>query len=137
MESIRELFELLQIKSGVWESSAEENKRSDDASSWTHSESDSLNQVLVKKESESIDDDEKEEGEIKDDEDEDVDDSAASEGRSSSPNPVNLSLNTKTAEEKEDSEKDGSTSKDVSPPTYICTCYHTFESLWLRFSSLS
>lgn len=112
LESIRELFELLQIKSGVWESSTEDNKKSDDASSWTHSESDSINQVLVKKENESVDDDEKEEGEIKDDEDDDLEDSAVSEGQSSSPNPVNLSLNTKSIDDSNDNDKDGS--KEVS-----------------------
>ncbi|KAK9758531.1 Zinc finger, C2H2 type [Popillia japonica] len=111
LESIRELFELLQIKSGVWESSTEDNKKSDDASSWTHSESDSINQVLVKKENESVDDDEKEEGEIKDDEDDDLEDSAVSEGQSSSPNPVNLSLNTKSIDDSNDNDKDGSKEK--------------------------
>nr|XP_022915560.1 transcription factor Ken [Onthophagus taurus]XP_022915561.1 transcription factor Ken [Onthophagus taurus]XP_022915562.1 transcription factor Ken [Onthophagus taurus]XP_022915563.1 transcription factor Ken [Onthophagus taurus] len=96
LQSIRELFDLLQIQSGVWESS-EEHKKNEDC--WSQSESD-INQILVKKENDSAEDDDKEEGEIKDDDDDDDDNSNHSQ--SNSPNPVNLSLNTKSSDGKEE-----------------------------------
>lgn len=108
MDSIQELFELLQIKSDVWESTREDKQRlSEDSQDWSPCENDGPTIIEVKKEADSIDDDEKEEGEIKDDEDDDGDDSLT-QCRSNSPIPVNLSLNTKS------SDKDGDTDKESS-----------------------
>lgn len=113
LESIQELFELLQIKSDMWQSS-EANKQSVD--SWSHSDNENSMPIQVKKEAETGDDDEKEEGEIKDDdeddddEDEEQDDEnndtrALTERHSTSPNPVNLSLNTKAGDDEQDTEE--------------------------------
>lgn len=97
LESIQELFELLQIKSDMWQSS-EANKQSVDA--WSHDEDDTARPVQVKKETDFGDDEEKKEDEMKDDEDDDkTQTSTSSERRSTSPNPVNLSLNTKATDD--------------------------------------
>lgn len=98
LDSIQELFELLQIKSDTWQSSSTEEAKtqSEDECSWTAPENEN-SEPLVKRET---DDEEKEEGEIKDDDDDDTVDENNEERQSSgSPNPVNLSLNTKNTEE--------------------------------------
>jgi len=109
LDSIQELFELLQIKSDVWESTnREEAKKLSEESSTSWSEGEST-KISVKRESDDNnedddDDDDKEEGEIKDDDDDDDNELANSESgrRSSSPNPVNLSLNSKANESNND-----------------------------------
>ncbi|XP_017770392.1 PREDICTED: transcription factor Ken [Nicrophorus vespilloides] len=119
LDSIQELFELLQIKSDVWESSTREEVKKLGEDSWTASSEPDTATISVKRESEeSPEDDEKEEGEIKDDEDEeDEEDPEGDQERlSSSPNPVNLSLNTKTtdnstAENEKDNKSDNSESQ--------------------------
>ncbi|KAJ8984294.1 hypothetical protein NQ317_009778 [Molorchus minor] len=114
LDSIQELFELLQIKSDIWQSSnAEEAKcQSEDDSSWTPAENENSESVLVKRET---DDDEKEEGEIKDDDDEDdsLDENNTQEQNNGSPNPVNLSLNTKNVDN-EDKDNDYETNSEKS-----------------------
>lgn len=98
LESIQELFELLQIKSDVWQSSgSEEAKSQSDDSSWErdHEPSDS---VQIKRET---DDDEKEEGEIKDDEDDPMEETSSQDQSNGSPNPVNLSISTKNNDKDE------------------------------------
>ncbi|KAK5639310.1 hypothetical protein RI129_011802 [Pyrocoelia pectoralis] len=105
LESIQELFELLQIKSDMWQSSEANNKQSID--NWSHSDNENSMPIQVKKE-EGEDDEDKEEGEIKDDEEDEEDESnhTPTERRSSSPNPVNLSLNTKPPDDEHDTEEE-------------------------------
>lgn len=104
LESIHELFELLQIKSDMWQSSEANDKQSVD--NWSHSDNENSMPVQVKTE-ENAEDEDKEEGEIKDDEDEDDESNhTPTERRSSSPNPVNLSLNTKPPEDGHDTEEE-------------------------------
>ncbi|CAH0562308.1 unnamed protein product [Brassicogethes aeneus] len=113
LNSIQELFELLQIKSDMWQSSSTEEAKSqsEDSSSWTPP-ADNNDRVLVKRET---DDDEKEEGEIKDDDEEDTEDNLLDESNNGSPNPVNLSLNTKTDEDKEEYDHKNEKSEQKSP----------------------
>lgn len=94
------MFELLQIKSDMWHSSSSEDAKnhSEDSSSWSQTDNDNIDPLLVKRES----DDEKEEGEIKDDDEDTLDDNKDS--CSGSPNPVNLSLNTKHADDNKDND---------------------------------
>lgn len=111
LESIQELFELLQIKSDMWQPS--------DSDRWLHSDSDSIKNVQVKEEGELGNDDEKEEGEIKDDDDDDDDDDDLLDDEnddktgtsSTSPNPVNLSLNTKGMDDASRKSDEGSDSQ--------------------------
>ncbi|KAJ3639466.1 hypothetical protein Zmor_002826 [Zophobas morio] len=108
LDSIQELFELLQIKSDMWQSSTSEEaakcQAELDSSNWITAENDNRDLVLVKKET---DDDEKEEGEIKDDDEDDAleDNNTSDDGDDGlSPNPVNLSLNTKSLEDDKDND---------------------------------
>lgn len=107
LDSMQELFDLLQIKCDVWDSSNRDDVRrhSDDSSDWTPMENIKL-PIKKENEGEDDDDDEKEEGEIKDDEDDDSENNQ--EESNTSPNPVNLSLNTKSnsdvGKENDDSE---------------------------------
>lgn len=98
LDSIQELFEVLQIKSDIWQSSNPEEAKtqSEDDSSWTAPDNENFDPITVKREA---DEDEKEEGEIKDDDEDDdtTDDNIKKEQNSVSPNPVNLSLNTKNS----------------------------------------
>lgn len=112
LDSIQELFELLQIKSDMWQSSTTEEAKvqSEDDSSWTATENENSEQLLLKRES---DDDEKEEGEIKDDDDDIIDESSLAEQSTGSPNPVNLSLNPKSCSI-QDKDNDQDSSSDVS-----------------------
>lgn len=112
LDSLQELFELLQIKSDMWQSSTTEEAKvhSEDDSSWTATENENSEQLLVKHES---DDDEKEEGEIKDDDDDTVDERSIAEQNSGSPNPVNLSLNPKSSSI-QDKDIDQENSSEVS-----------------------
>lgn len=111
LNSIQELFELLQIKSDMWQSSTTEEAKvqSEDESSWTATENENSEQLLVKRES---DDDEKEEGEIKDDDDDIIDESSSAEQNTGSPNPVNLSLNPKSSNS-QDKTNDQDTNSEV------------------------
>ncbi|XP_072401943.1 transcription factor Ken 1 [Diabrotica undecimpunctata] len=113
LDSIQELFELLQIKSDIWQSSGSEEAKtqSEDDSSWTAQDNENSDPVTVKKET---DDDEKEEGEIKDDDDDTTDDNNLEEQNDGSPNPVNLSLNTKNLnnDEKSDDYENSSDKSD-------------------------
>nr|XP_023016064.1 transcription factor Ken 1 [Leptinotarsa decemlineata] len=111
LDSIQELFELLQIKSDMWQSSNSEEAKiqSEDESSWAATENENSQPVLVKRET---DDDEKEEGEIKDDDDDTTEPIISEEQNSGSPNPVNLSLNTKNADgENKDNDYENTTEK--------------------------
>ncbi|XP_060537386.1 transcription factor Ken isoform X2 [Cylas formicarius] len=103
LENIQELFELLQIKSDMWQSSTSEEAKiqSDDSSCWVP-EGENSESMLIKREA---DDDEKEEGEIKDYDDDVTDETGSQEQSSESSNPVNLSISTKNLE-KEDCFKD-------------------------------
>ncbi|CAH1153723.1 unnamed protein product [Phaedon cochleariae] len=122
LQSIQELFELLQIKSDVWQSSSSEEAKpqsEDDSSCAPPSEKDHPDRVHVKRET---DDDEKEEGEIKDDDEDDTadddDDHNHDEHSSGSPNPVNLSLNTKNNDDEEkDDDYENNTEKPDSKST--------------------
>lgn len=107
LDSIQELFELLQIKSDMWQSSntEEAKNQSDDGSSWTPTDNENTESVLVKRET---DDEEKEEGEIKDDEDDTLEENITSEEGGGSPNPVNLSLNSKNIDEHKDANENSS-----------------------------
>nr|CAI5846513.1 unnamed protein product [Callosobruchus analis] len=90
LDSIQELFELLQIKSDMWQSSTTEEAKSqsEEESNWTATENGNAEKISVKKET---DDEEKEDGEIKDDEDDDEEEDTADdnneEQNSGSPNP--------------------------------------------------
>lgn len=109
LDSLQELFELLQIKPGIFESSIrEDGKRSpDDSSEWTIPESETSQPppVTVKKETDPADDDDKEEGEIKDDDDDDDENEEADE-LGTSPNPVNLSITKTTDSDNMDKENE-------------------------------
>ncbi|XP_018322691.1 transcription factor Ken [Agrilus planipennis] len=105
LNSIQELFDLLQIKSDVWQSAETKSQTCDN---WVGSDNEetvsatATTTITVKKETETNDDDEKEEGEIKDDEETEEEGSGEQtelERNSTSPNPVNLSLNTKDTDE--------------------------------------
>lgn len=90
LDNIQELFELLQIKPGVWESSVKnEEKRPPEEAGDCPSDTEPK-YPSVKFEEEQAEDDEKEEGEIKDDEEEEPE--RPEEDAPTSPNPVNLSI---------------------------------------------
>lgn len=123
LDSIQELFELLQIKSDMWQSSSTEEAKtqSEDDRSWTPTENENSEPLLVKRET---DDDEKEEGEIKDDDDdEDTVDSNTQEQITGSPNPVNLSLNTKNTDN-DDKDNDYESNSEVSLLWYSLTSFN-------------
>ncbi|KAK9889507.1 hypothetical protein WA026_004788 [Henosepilachna vigintioctopunctata] len=116
LNCIQELFELLQIKPDVWQSSTSEEAKTpvDDGSRWSQ-ESEMPNPANVKKETE---EEEKEEGEIKDDEDEVTnEENIQSDTSENSPNPVNLTVHTKSLEDDKNSqdESDSEKSKDKNP----------------------
>ncbi|KAL1492978.1 hypothetical protein ABEB36_011130 [Hypothenemus hampei] len=100
LESLQELFELLQIKPDVWQSSNSEEAKcqSDDGGSSWDRDHETSDLVQIKRES---DDDEKEEGEIKDEDDDPADDTSSQDQNNGSPNPVNLSISTKNTEKDE------------------------------------
>lgn len=120
LDSIQELFELLQIKSDMWKAPTEDSSESScrrhessDENSCSRSESAppdnnitrntdkelllNLENVVKKEKSTEVEDDEREEGEIEDGDDE-AECSRVTERRRSSPNPVNLSLPSKTTD---------------------------------------
>ncbi|KAL3289515.1 hypothetical protein HHI36_022932 [Cryptolaemus montrouzieri] len=111
LDSIQELFELLQIKPDVWQSSTEEAKTSaDDGSHWDQ-ESELPSPANVKKETE---DDEKEEGEIKDDDDDATnEENINSDTSESSPNPVNLTVSNKSFAEEKNSQDESDFEKNT------------------------
>ncbi|XP_066158014.1 transcription factor Ken isoform X1 [Euwallacea fornicatus] len=140
LESIQELFELLQIKSDVWQSSNSEEAKSqsdDGGSSWER-DHDPSDAVQIKRET---DDDEKEEGEIKDDDDDPAEESSSQDQNNGSPNPVNLSISTKNTDKDEtmpelennaerseqnnsDSLKIGQTSVKIAPKVHELSQFH-------------
>ncbi|XP_066254958.1 transcription factor Ken 1 isoform X2 [Euwallacea similis] len=140
LESIQELFELLQIKSDVWQSSNSEEAKSqsdDGGSSWER-DHDPSDAVQIKRET---DDDEKEEGEIKDDDDDPAEESSSQDQNNGSPNPVNLSISTKNTDKDEtmpelennaeraeqnnsDSMKIGQTSVKIAPKVHELSQFH-------------
>lgn len=137
MDCIQELFELLQIKSDIWQSSSSEEAKtqSEDDSSWTAPENENSDPITVKKET---DDDEKEEGEIKDDDEDTTNDNIIEEQNTGSPNPVNLSLNTKNSN-KDEKVNEYDTNHEVSLQYLIfslifsSTNLVTFAELFLSF----
>lgn len=113
LDCIQELFDLLQIKSDLWNfknniegecSSKKSAESKSDSGSEGKDESQSgdkeflvnLENLMVKKERSSADDDDREEGEIQDADEEEC--GRLSSRRRSSSNPVNLSLNTKCSD---------------------------------------
>ncbi|XP_045481710.1 transcription factor Ken isoform X2 [Harmonia axyridis] len=138
LDSIQELFELLQIKPDVWQSSTSEDKvPTDDCGNWSQ-DLEIPDPNNVKKENEI---DEKEEGEIKDEDDDNTnDENVQSDASQSSPNPVNLTVNIKSNEEEKasldesDSEKPkeknsehlkiGQSTVKISPKVHDMSQFH-------------
>ncbi|XP_019753597.1 transcription factor Ken isoform X1 [Dendroctonus ponderosae] len=150
LESIQELFELLQIKSDVWQSSNSEEAKSqsdDGGSSWER-DNETSDAVQIKRET---DDDEKEEGEIKDDEDDPAEDTSSQDQSNGSPNPVNLSISTKNAEKDDgagerennsergdqknlDTLKIGQTSVKIAPKVHEFSQFHRMKRKSLMYT---